>query len=124
MKPSRIRIALSDPWDLGESLNWKPLTGELVRINFEPQGDRALVRFDVPLDYGGVSYGFAVVAPRHKGGDLRALLEGGKVFCSFIAVSDEHARSANALSTEHWRGGLSFIGDIQDAASHEEYPPP
>jgi hypothetical protein len=113
MKTPRIQVSLSDPWDLGESLKWQPLCGVMLKVNIDAQGGRALVKFDQPVAYRGEFYQFAVAAPRHEGSSLKTLQDGGKVFCSFTAVSEEHAQSENALSTEHWRGGLAFIGDIE-----------
>jgi hypothetical protein len=46
---------------------------------------------------------------------LEVLGEGGKVFCGFTGVSEEHAASENDLSIDDWRGGLAFIGDIEAA---------
>ena len=85
----------------------------MLKVNIDAQGGRALVKFDQPVAYRGEFYQFAVAAPRHEGSSLKTLQDGGKVFCSFTAVSEEHAQSENALSTEHWRGGLAFIGDIE-----------
>jgi hypothetical protein len=100
-------------WDLGESLSWKTLIGELVKANADMDGGRALIRFDDPINYRGTSYQFAVAAPRHEGDSLKTIDAGGKVYCSFTGVSHEHASSDNPLSTEHWRGGLAFIGDLE-----------
>lgn len=112
MKTPRIRVTLSDPWDLGESINWKPLFGTLVRMEINERGGRALVRFDQSLSYQGVEYQFAVAAPRHLGVNLRSLQDGEKIFCSFTGVSEQHANSSDALSTDFWRGGLAFVGDL------------
>lgn len=115
MKAMNVSISVSDPWDLGESLKWRPLLGELMQSSSDDRGGRALIRLGHAIDYRGTSYGFVVAVPRHEGATLAALAEGGRVFCSFTGVSDEHAQSENALSTDHWRGGLAFIGDIEAA---------
>ena len=116
MKAPRVQVVLSDPWDLGESLKWKPLSAEIVKVAIDAQGGRALIKFDQPLSYHGTSYQFAVAAPRHEGSSLSVLQTGAKVFCGFTGVSDEHAKSENPLSTDHWRGGLAFIGHIEPSA--------
>jgi hypothetical protein len=113
MKTSSVRVTVSDPWDLGESLGWKPLIGVLVKADANMDGGRALIKFDNPIDYRRTSYQFAVAAPRHEGDSLKAIEAGRKVYCSFTGVSSEHASSDNPLSTEHWRGGLAFIGDLE-----------
>jgi hypothetical protein len=113
MKLLRVRISLSDPWDLGESLNWQPVFGKLVKISLDVHGGRALIELDQPISYKGTTCQFAVAVPRHEGKNLEVLDKGGKVFCGFTGVSNEHAVSEAALSTDHWRGGLAFIGDIE-----------
>jgi hypothetical protein len=116
VKTSSVCITLSDPWDLGESLGWKPLFGTLVKADADLDGGRALVRFNKTINYRGTSYQYAVAAPRYKGDSLKVVDEGGKVYCSFTGVSDEHASLDDALSTQHWRGGLAFIGDLEALA--------
>jgi hypothetical protein len=113
MKNSRIKVVLSDPWDLGESLKWQPLIGELVKFDFKIPSGRALIKLEQPLSYKGIFYQFAVAVPRHADCNFKTLQEGKKVFCSFIGISNEHAQSVNALSTEHWRSGLAFVGEIE-----------
>lgn len=112
MKAARVRISLSDPWDLGESIGWRILHGSVVMTSREGRGGRVLVRLDLPILFRGESYQFAVGAPRHEDAHMGALQGGDEVFCSFVGVSEEQARSESPLSTEHWRGGLSFIGTI------------
>lgn len=112
MKAPRVQVVLSDPWDLGESVNWNPLFGDLVKVTLV-DGGRALIKFDQPLSYKGTTYHFAVAVPRHEKNSLGLLQTGARVFCGFTGVSDEHAKSENPLATDHWRGGLAFIGTIE-----------
>lgn len=113
MKTNHVLLSISDPWDLGEALKWAPLRGELLQTNIDDRGGRGLVRLDQAIEYRGTSCRFVVAAPRHEGDTIATAVSGGKVFCSFTGISDAHAKSDDALSTEHWRGGLAFIGDLQ-----------
>jgi hypothetical protein len=113
MANSRIQISLSDPWELGESLKWQPICGELIRLALDPQGGRALIKFDNPISHRGVLYHFSIAVPRHVGSNLKDIHASWGILCGFTGVSNEHAKSELALSTNHWRGGLAFVGTIK-----------
>jgi len=118
MKSMSITLTLSDPWDLGESLDWKPQTGEILRSSVDDRGGRVLIRLDKPIVHREVDYQFVVALPRHDGDRLDTGSLKEKICCSFTGITDEHAESENPLSLDHWRGGLAFIGDL--FASSEE----
>jgi hypothetical protein len=113
MSRNRVVVQISDPWDLGELLQWQPLQGELLRLQGDAVGGRGLIRFDKPISYKGLTCTYAVVSPRHVGVDLTAIERGGKVDSGFTCISDEQAGSAAALDTSNWRGGIAFIGDLE-----------
>jgi hypothetical protein len=108
-----IRILISDPWDLGEALSWRPLEGELVRTEDDDHGGRGLIYLNDPIEHEGSRYKHVVASPRHEGDTLAGLLAGRSVFCGLIGVSDEDARVDTALDTSGWRGGLAFIGTVE-----------
>lgn len=112
-----VRILISDPWDLGEALSWRPLEGKLVRRADDDHGGRGLICLNDPIEYKDSCYRHVVASPRHEGDTLAGLLSGVSVFCGFIGVSDEDARVDAALDTSKWRGGLAFIGTIELASS-------
>jgi len=113
MSSIRIQISLSDPWELGESLKWKPVLGQIVLDANDLSDGRALVTLDQPIEFRGSKYRFAVAAPRHEGRSIQELLPSGSVLCSFIGITDEQAMSSDATSIDRWRGGLAFIGELR-----------
>lgn len=109
----RVRILLSDPWDLGEAVRWQPIEGDLVRTGDDGRGGWGLIRLLNPIDRGGVPYRHVVASPRHEGDSLAGLLAGRGVFCGLIGVSEEEATGDSAPDTTRWRGGLAFIGTVE-----------
>jgi len=105
-------ITVSDPWDLGEALNWQAINGHLLQTESTDSGGKALVRFDQPVLYHGGAYNYAVASPRHEGSNIAEIRAGKSVGCAFTAISDEQAQSNNPMDTSRWRGGLAFIGDV------------
>jgi hypothetical protein len=115
MNSLRIEISLSDPWDLGESLKWQPILGQMALGAEHPSHGRVLVTLDQPIEFGGSMYRYAVAAPRHEGRRVAEVADGRSVLCSFIGITDEQAKSPDRTSIEGWRGGLSFIGELRAA---------
>lgn len=109
----RISIMLSDPWDLGEALKWQPLRGELLQITHDEHGGKALIELDERIIYRSFVCRYVVASPRHKGSEIGELQNGKKVFCAMTGISDEQAKSSAAIDLSNWRGGVSFIGDIE-----------
>ena len=108
----RIAITVSDPWDLGEAIEWKLLEGQVVKLVDDNQGGRALIRLDEGINYRGSCWRYLVAEVRHQGDKINALQSGKKVLGAMIGISDDQANSAQSLVTDHWRGGLALIGDI------------
>lgn len=113
MSPMRISIMLSDPWDLGEALKWQPLQGELLQITRDDHGGKALIELNESISYRDSVYRYVVASPRHKGSQIAELQDGKKVFCAMTGISDEQAKSSDAMDISSWRGGVTFIGDIE-----------
>ena len=109
----RIVVRISDPWDLGEPIEWKPLEGTLLQIIEDEQGGKALIVLDHGVAYRGAEWRYLVASVRHMGDKIAMLQSGKKVFSSMIGISNEQAASAQPLDTGHWRGGLALIGDIE-----------
>ena len=105
----RVLISVSEPWELGESVRWRLLAGEVLHS----ADDRALVKLDHTINFGGCSWGYVVVEPRHQGKRIDALQAGEKLICGFTGVSEEQVRKTPSLDTKNWRGGLAFIGDFE-----------
>ena len=108
----QILITVSDPWDVGEAVNWQAIRGQLLQTESTDSGGKALVRFDHPIRYHGAEYNHAVASPRHEGRNIAEIRAGKSVVCALTAISDEQAQSNNSMDTSTWRGGLAFIGDM------------
>lgn len=112
MSPAQVSIVLSDPWELGEALNWEPLKGELLRAERGEHGGRALIELERSIAYRGSDCRFVVASPRHVGDEIASLQLRKSVACAFIGISDAQAASSGVPDTREWRGGVAFIGDI------------
>jgi hypothetical protein len=111
-----VRISISDPWDLGEALQWKPLRGHLLQTASDERGGKALIELDEPVSYGGSVWRYVIAAPRHQGNQITELQSGRKVFSALVGISDQQAKADNPFDTSKWRGGgLVFIGDVEPA---------
>lgn len=108
----RIAITVSDPWDFGEAIEWRSLLGQVLHVADDDQGGRALIMLDDAVNYHGSAWRYLVAKVRHQGDKISALQSGKKVLSSMIGISDERAKSAQPVDTDHWRGGLAFIGDL------------
>ena len=113
-----ISITVSDPWDVGEAVNWQPIKGQLLKMEADEHGGKALVKFDAPVSYRGASYCYAVASPRIEGHHIMEV-QAGKIVCSALTgISDQQAKSSNPMDTSNWRGGLAFIGDVEATDEH------
>lgn len=108
----RIAISVSDPWDFGEAIEWKSLAGQVLKVADDEQGGKALIMLDDAVTYRGSAWRYLVAKVRHQGDRIAALQSGKKVLSSMIGISDERARSVQPFDTDHWRGGLALIGDL------------
>jgi hypothetical protein len=109
----RVLITVTEPWELGETLRWQPMNGELLLSNVKDGGvKQALIRFDVAVSFQGCDWSYVLGEPRHDGVGLEALAAGKKLLCGFVGISEEQAKSVDRLDLRNWRGGLAFIGDL------------
>ena len=113
MNPVPILITISDPWDFGEAVAWRPVLGELLQTQTGDHGGRALIKFDQQISYRGKVYRYAVASPRHVDRYITEIESGKSVDCALTGISDEQAESNNAMDTSRWRGGLAFIADVK-----------
>src|SRR5699024_5996653 len=107
MTPLQVSIVLSDPWELGEALNWKPLSGELLRMEPGEHGGRALIELERSIAYRGSDCRFVVASPRHVGEEIASLQLRKSVVCAFTGISDAQAVSSGIPDTREWRGGIA-----------------
>lgn len=113
MNTISISIIVSDPWDVGEAVSWQPIKGQLLKMETDEHGGKALIKFNAPVSYRGVSYCYAVASPRLEGHHM-AEIQAGKMVCSALTgIADQQAKSSNPMDISNWRGGLAFIGDVE-----------
>jgi hypothetical protein len=105
-------VSVSDPWEFGEAIGWRPLVGSLLKIEDDDHGGKALIMFDDVVSYGGAPWRYVVATVRHQGESITALRSGNVVLGSMIGITDEQAESTHPLDVAHWRCGLAFVGDI------------
>jgi len=116
MSNARLTITVSDPWEFGEALKWRPLQGELLRLVNDERGGQALVKLDEPFEYGGTVCCYLIASPRHVGAEMATLSAGKTVLCGVTGISEQQAESSNPFDLSTWRGGIAFIGDVKPAA--------
>jgi hypothetical protein len=111
-KPLPISITVSDPWDVGEAVNWRTIRGVLLQTADADHGGKVLMRFDHDINYRGSAYRYAVGSPRLEGRHVAETEAGKSVGCVLIGIFEEQAKSSNPMDTSKWRGGLAFVGDL------------
>jgi hypothetical protein len=110
---SFVRIKLSDPWDLGEQLNWEPLEGEIIATSDLYTGGAALVKLNQPFNYRKMDCEYFVAIPRYQGSSIGDIAEGKPLLCGITRISKERAESSNPFDLSSWRGGLAIIGELE-----------
>ena len=108
----RCRIVVTEPWEVGEILSWRPALGELLMVTGDENGGKAFIKLDSAIDFRGTLYEHLVASPRHEGDELASLRVGAKMFCAFIGLTAAQAH-AGVQAAEGWRGGLGLIGDLE-----------
>jgi hypothetical protein len=109
----RVSVTISEPWELGEAVQWRSLAGELQRLIDDAQGGRVLIKLDHSIRYRGSEWHYVVGTPRHSGDRLAALQAGQKVLSALTGITVQQAVSDNPFDTSGWRGGLALVGDIE-----------
>ncbi len=115
-QPLPISITISDPWDVGEALNWQTIRGVLLQTADADHGGKILVRFDHDINYRGSAYRYAVGAPYLEGRHVTEIEAGKSVGCALTGISEEQAESSNPMDISKWRGGFAFVGDVTPTA--------
>ena len=111
-----IAIDISDPWDLGELLNWQPLVGEIFQ--FELGQDelceyQARIRLMQKIDYKHQNVQYILAIARSQNADIRSLESKGTIACNCVGMTESEARQSLAINSRKLRSGFFFIGDIK-----------
>jgi len=117
VEPIRVRFQISDPWDLGESLSWKPLVGDLIDVVQQNGREHGLLRSDAPFGPSGEERRHFITGPRHEGKGFADLLAGTKIPASCLAITDAQVTATWWTAEQAWRGrGLAMIGSLTRVA--------
>jgi hypothetical protein len=108
----RVRIMLSDPWDFGESREWRPLWGRLLSTS-SMDGGTALVRLEPAVEYKGNRYLYLVASARHEGCHIEDLDRGGAVTCGMACFTEEHVSLEVPIAKQWSRTTLGCIGTVE-----------
>lgn len=114
LRDRKVILKLSDPWDLGEQINWQAI--EAVILDVKDNGDAPIsiaIKLTVPFKYQNTHCEFFIASPRHEGNNFNQLNKGKAVFCGLTRVSFDQIISDNPFDLKHWRGGIGLIGEIE-----------
>jgi hypothetical protein len=116
----RVDVSVSDPWDLGESIQWRPLHGEIRSWSDHGEpGSAVLIELDEPVWYRGISYGHLAGSARLEGHDMRDLEAGRSVFAALTAIRVDDLERGDDMDMRSWRGGLGIIGTVSVEGANE-----
>jgi hypothetical protein len=108
-----VKIHISDPWDLGEALNWEPLEGKLIAMNDLPMGGKALIRLNQTFNYKNTKCEYLIATPRYTGINIGVLAKGSRIMCGITRIPKELAESQNPFDLSLWRSGMTIIGELE-----------
>lgn len=111
-KSKRVRIMLSDPWDFGESREWRPLWGRRLATS-SMDGGSVLVRLEPAVEYNGNRYLYLVASARHEGRHIEELDRGEKVTCALACFTEEHVGLEAPIVKQWSRTTLGCIGTVE-----------
>jgi len=107
-----IVVKISDPWDLGEKLNWKPLIAVIFAVDNSVTPERIILRLADPFEYKNVRCEYFVASPRYEDAQINDLLGNKGVYCGLTRVPEERLSSEDPFDLEWWRGGPALIAEL------------
>ena len=114
LRNRRIIIKLSDPWDLGEKINWQALEAVILDLkNDEDRTTSIAIKLAIPFEYKNTRCEFFIASPRYEGSNFSQLNKGSSIFCGLTRISSEQIASDNPFDLSSWRGGIGLIGEIE-----------
>lgn len=100
-----VVLKLSDPWELGEVVAWKPLLGMVEAEGQRPEssfgkaGETIILQLEHPFVFGDMEYKYLQGSPRHAGGCLSDLASGKReLCCSFVRIPESQIRKNTNLT--------------------------
>ena len=74
LKEKSIVVKLSDPWDLGEKMNWEPFTAIVLSVDNNDAPENIILRFTNPFEYDNLRCEYFIASTRHVNAQLKDLL--------------------------------------------------
>jgi len=119
LKGKVVKIRLSEPWDLGESIQWNPLVAVIIDEGmyeefYSPQRIAALMlELQTPLVHDDSEFKFIHGSARFEGESILDLRRpGDRLHGTFICIpTDKYVEGS--LDVSWWRGGLAIIGELE-----------
>jgi hypothetical protein len=108
-----VKIHISDPWDLGEALNWEPLEGKLIATNDSSVEGKALIKLSQSFNYKNTKCEYLIAIPRYTGVNIGVLVKGNPIICGITRIPKGLAESQNPFDLSLWRGGVTIIGELE-----------
>ncbi len=112
LEKTDVIIQLSEPWDLGEILKWKPLEGVILKEKIEQLNSSIIIQLEEPFDYKNVSCEYFVASPRYEGDSFENLKGRKGIFSGLTRISKEQFNSSDPFDLSWWRGGIALLGEI------------
>ena len=104
-----VMLKISDPWELGEAVQWEAFLAVLLTR----QGERVLLRIKQPFEFKGKKREFFVASPRHRGDSVNQLYQGRSLFRGMSEIAHDVAMSESPFDTSRWIGGIALIGELE-----------
>jgi hypothetical protein len=103
----RLRLTISDPWEVGG----RNLLATVAAVDLRqpPRADLVLGRLLVPLWWRGKPVEYLALQARHEGQSVADLLDGREVTCNAVAVSEQDAAGPSPWGADRWRGGFGAV---------------
>ncbi|MHB1003553.1 MAG: hypothetical protein ACYC1B_06985 [Thermoleophilia bacterium] len=111
---TKVILKLSDPWDLGEQLDWRALEAVIVNVKYEEDVPTSLaIKLSNPFNYHDTHCEFFIALPRLEGADFIQLVDHRAIFCALTRVTPEQMADDDPFNLSQWRGGLGIIGELE-----------
>jgi len=107
-----MTVKLSDPWDLGERLNWESLSAVVLSVDNNDFPENLILRLTSPFEYKNVKCEYFVVSTRHENEQLKDLANSKPVFCGLTRIPESRLQSTDPFDLGWWRGGPALIGEL------------
>jgi|SRR5713226_1994135 len=107
----KINLMVSDPWRFGTEHG----SGPFETVVQAESLTALFLKLAKPLQFEGVTWAFVAATPRHKGAEIRALLQNSKVDVNVISVDrDAPKTDPESFGWAKYRGGSGMlIGTLQ-----------